>query len=427
MAQFNQKFAQLQTFYLAGGGASIGDTSITLQSMTDIDGNALSMSGTFGTKGFGTLEAGNGNLEEQTSFTGLTNNTNGTVTLTGVSNVLFLFPYTETSGLLKTHAGSATFIISNTSGFYNELTSTADDEVITGLWQFPNNANTPILGTTYAAPTSDLQVSSKKYVDSVAIAGAPNASETTNGIDQLATKAQAAAGTSTGSTGARLVIPASMASATGGSGTTTAVISKTNGTIDSAFIDQTANYSWSGNTTLSGVVNITGTTFISGLSTVSNVMAFSTLPISSITPTTSAQLVTKTYVDGNPITYKNGATTYDLTTASGTQTIAHGLGRIPKYVKLTSFTSQGAIYAPISFGAYNGTTNSVIYKRSTNAGATTGDANSDTTNCIHIEPDSGGSGDKQVATATLDATNITLAWTKTASPTGTAQIMWEVV
>jgi hypothetical protein len=114
-------FAQLQNFALAGSGASLGATSITLKSMKDIDGNALSMATAFGTIGFGTLEPGNSTQEEQISFTGLVNNANGTTTLTGVSSVLFISPYTATSGLLKTHPGSTTFIISNTSGFYNQF------------------------------------------------------------------------------------------------------------------------------------------------------------------------------------------------------------------------------------------------------------------------------------------------------------------
>lgn len=141
--------------------------------MLDIDGNVLTMAGTFGTKGFGTLEPGNGTLEEQISFTGLTNNTNGTTTLTGVSSVTFTYPYTETSGLLKTHAGSTTFVISNTSGFYNELTSKDDDETVAGLWtfeQFPLKDGT-------LTPTSDDQFATKKYVDDTATG-------TTN-VDQL--------------------------------------------------------------------------------------------------------------------------------------------------------------------------------------------------------------------------------------------------
>lgn len=138
----NFQFAQLQEFSLAGSGAIIGATTIVLKSMLDIDGNPLTMAGAFGNIGFGTLSPGNGALEEQISFTGLTNNANGTVTLTGVSSVTFLDPYTATSGLLKTHAGSTPFIISNTSGFYNKFPAKDNDETITGQWTFDN---TPIV------------------------------------------------------------------------------------------------------------------------------------------------------------------------------------------------------------------------------------------------------------------------------------------
>lgn len=181
-----------------------GDTSIVITSMLDIDGAALTMAGTFGTIGFGTLEPGNGALEEQISFTGLTNNSNGTTTLSGVSSVLFVYPYTQTSGLLKNHAGNVTFVISNTAGFYDSLLAKADDETITGLYTFPNGANTPVLGASYVAPTLQPQVASKGYVDSVAILGAPNATTSVQGLVQLPTQAQVDAGTATGSTGASL-------------------------------------------------------------------------------------------------------------------------------------------------------------------------------------------------------------------------------
>lgn len=155
----NFRFAQLQPYSLAGAGALIGDTTITLKTMTDIDGVALSMSGTFGTIGFGTLDPGNGVYEEQISFTGLTNNANGTTTLTGVKNVTFVYPYTGTSGLLKTHAGSTPFVISNTSGFYNEFPSKDDDETIAGLWTFTQNPqSTP-------APVANADLVNKLYAD----------------------------------------------------------------------------------------------------------------------------------------------------------------------------------------------------------------------------------------------------------------------
>lgn len=165
----NLRFAQLQPFFLSGAGAVSGATSVTLQAMTDIDGNALTMSGTFGTKGFGTIEPGNGALEEQIVFTGLTTNANGTVTLSGVSSVAFDYPYTETSGLAKTHAGATTFVISNTSGYYNTFGNKMDDETIVGLWDFPSGGDNPTIGaSTYVAPTADTQIATKKYVDDTA-------------------------------------------------------------------------------------------------------------------------------------------------------------------------------------------------------------------------------------------------------------------
>lgn len=208
------KFVQSQSFALAGGGAVTGATSITLKSLVGIDGALLTMTD-FGAIGFGTLEPGNGILEEQISFTGITQNANGTATLTGVSNVSFVSPYTATSGLSKTHAGSTTFIISNTSGFYDRLTGKADDETITGLWDFPSGANNPTIGAgVYVAPTLDTQIATKKYVDTVAVSGAPNANTTTKGIVQEATQAQVDAKTQAGSTGAELFINPSNARST---------------------------------------------------------------------------------------------------------------------------------------------------------------------------------------------------------------------
>lgn len=163
MAGDNFRFFQTQPYTLSGAGTSIGDTSVVLSSMTDIDGNVITMAGSFGTIGFGTLEPGSGTQEEQICWTGLTNNTNGTTTLTGVSSVTFGYPYTKTSGLLKSHAGGARFVVSNTSGFYDEMTSKDDDETINGLWtfaQFPQKSGSLV-------PTAAADFATKSYVDSV--------------------------------------------------------------------------------------------------------------------------------------------------------------------------------------------------------------------------------------------------------------------
>jgi len=130
------KYVQAQNFALAGAGAIAGANTIILKSFKAIDGVTDLTMTDFGTLGFATIEPGNGTQEEQISFTGVTQNANGTATLTGVSTVLFVNPYTATAGLAKTHPGSATFIITNTAGFYDQFTARNNDEIVPGDWTF---------------------------------------------------------------------------------------------------------------------------------------------------------------------------------------------------------------------------------------------------------------------------------------------------
>lgn len=201
----NQKFAQLQATTLSGAGSSVGDITLGLTSFKDIDGNVLSMS-SFGSKGWGTLEPNNSSQEEQFSFTGITQNSDGTATLTGVKNVTFLYPYTETSGVLKSHPGGSKMIISNTSAFYATLASTADDETISGVWTFTNPAVPRMdVEPTYGAGT-ELYFVTKTYADNLAIAGAPNASTTQKGIVQLPSQSGVDNKTAVGGTGANFAV-----------------------------------------------------------------------------------------------------------------------------------------------------------------------------------------------------------------------------
>jgi microcystin-dependent protein len=122
---------QLQNFTLSGAGSSIGDTTLNLKSFKDINGVNLVIAN-FGSIGYGTIEPGNGTQEEQISFSGITQNADGTATLTGVKHVLFKTPFTETSGMTITHPGSVTFIISNTSGFENAIYTYINNAVASG-------------------------------------------------------------------------------------------------------------------------------------------------------------------------------------------------------------------------------------------------------------------------------------------------------
>lgn len=124
--------------------------------------------------------------------------------------------------------------------------------------------------------------------------------------------------------------------------------------------------------------------------------------------------------------YKNGTTTKDATDASTAQTIAHGLGVIPKKVRIKAYpsgTNQTDNVLPFmlhSESVYNGTTQSSLslYQNGTSAQVT-----GDTTFRLNIATTSGG--DYQTGVITFDSTNITITWTKTGTATGTYNLLWE--
>lgn len=124
----------------------------------------------------------------------------------------------------------------------------------------------------------------------------------------------------------------------------------------------------------------------------------------------------------NQVSVKSGITTYDLSTASGTQNIAHGMGGIPSFTRIRAIVnnSNQSAYIANSEGSYDRLSNKCVYE------VANGDAHSSNYSAyiIWIEITSGGQNTQQ-ASATLDATNIILTWTKTNNPSGTLMIYWE--
>lgn len=160
------KYVQNQVSQLAGAGVSIGDTSMTVVRFAQIDGTPLTMTN-FGIKGYLTVQPGAGIYEEQISFTGIVANIDGTVTLTGISTVLNISPYTETSGFAIDHAGGVNFVVTNTAGFYNTFANKLDDETIQGSWTFnalADGANPKIDSNSYTF--TNLDYITKGYADS---------------------------------------------------------------------------------------------------------------------------------------------------------------------------------------------------------------------------------------------------------------------
>ncbi len=455
------KFAQLQSFVLAGAGVVLGDTEVTLSSFTSIDGVQLTMAD-FGTKGFMTLEPNSGTNEEQISFTGVTANINGTSTLTGISNVLFLSPYTETSGFSKTHAGGVKAVVSNTAGFYNTFANRLDDETIQGVWTF-TQPNYPRMDNVFVDPTDPEQLVTKAYADGLTFAGAPNASTSVKGIVQEATVAELNAGTATGSTGALLFgSPADFAASIYGiqlpSSTQKNALAGDNGTpgtsntyvtqsgfqagaeiygTDSVGTDAYAitptpavsaytagmNFYFKAGTANTGSVTLAvgsgaAKAIVKGFNTAlvtGDILQNQVVQVSYNSTNDNWQMISPAAgtLTANAL-YTNGITTHDC---SGTTSnvIAHGLANIPKFVRITG---QGTDITNDSNGVYNGTTQSCIFL---NIGSNRGSSSSFGINV------SGGGSQSIFSTGiiTFDSTNITITWTKTGSDTGTAVIMWE--
>lgn len=112
--------------------------------------------------------------------------------------------------------------------------------------------------------------------------------------------------------------------------------------------------------------------------------------------------------------------------ANGSIVIAHGLGVIPKKVRVTASvniagTNNVANWGR-SVGVYNGTTVSCLYEYNL---STTSGSNvfTNATDMLHIEDGT----NKQVCTISVDATNITLTCTKTGTPatSDALKILWE--
>lgn len=448
-------YVQAQDFSLAGAGAIAGATSITLKSFKTIDGALLTMSN-FGTIGFGTLEPDNGTQEEQISFTGVSQNANGTATLTGVYSVLFISPYTQSSGLAKTHPGSSSFIISNTAGFYDKLTSKNDDETITGVWTF-TVPNYPQVDNSATLPTLSAQLATKAYVDSVAIAGAPKATDSVYGITRLSVAAvSAVAPIAVGDNDPRVptqnendaLVGNNTAIAVGsgnlfvtqtglqkssetygatatGNDTYVVTLSPVPTSYDNGrhyFIKVDVGNTGSATVNFNGLGAINIVTGISTALVTGDMVANGIYELIYNSTGTVFQLVNPSSAILVPITYTNSTTTKDASDASATQNIAHGLGKIPKFVSISCTLATGVVWSGAGAKAvlfantfYNGTTQSsqsfYTFLGDVAQGATF------TLNAANATATT-------VGVVTFDATNIIITWTKTGSPTGVYNLLW---
>lgn len=253
-------------FYLSGAGITSTQSTIQLTTFTTPDGRLMTMS-MFGSIGYGVLEPGTSRLEDVT-FTGITQNSNGTATLTGVTRGNdFISPYAASSTLAKSHAGGATFILSNSAGFYGQqFAFTNNPSTVLASWIY-GSTTPPVYDADPIWANFSTQVfADVSYVNSVVASGCANGSTTVKGCVQTATARQAASSTVFGSTGAIDVLQSSYATDTPNTATRGSVVPMTTiqGFLSQAWLDYTQLFTFNG-----GILTTASSTF-SATTTIAN-------------------------------------------------------------------------------------------------------------------------------------------------------------
>jgi hypothetical protein len=267
-----------KTYYLAGAGVTSSANTINLSSFTLPDpNNTPIVNSMFSGTQYGVLEAQTSKTEDIT-FTGVTQNSNGTATLTGVTRgISFYSPFVASTTLQLAHAGGATFILSNPAAFYAQFLTNTNSNNIYGTFTFSSTSPPVYDADPVWANFSTQALADVSYVNSVVAAGCANGSTTVKGCVQLATAAQTAAGTATGSTAAALVPANSTFSVT--SGNAVVPVGNTFGYLNQGWLGLSQAFTWTGlhtfntggiidnaSSTFTSTVNLNGTTLLNGAS-----------------------------------------------------------------------------------------------------------------------------------------------------------------
>lgn len=171
----------LGAYNSSGGGtyrlkssAGISDTLINLSSFKEpVSNTPYSMAYLNTVIGYGTVEPNVPGKSEFVSFTGITQNTDGSAQLTGVlrglSRTTGIVGCAASTTLAIRHGGQSTFILSDSPCHFSEYAVKRNDESITGSWSFPS----PIIGANAATKdfVTGLVNGGTVSTDSVVVAG----------------------------------------------------------------------------------------------------------------------------------------------------------------------------------------------------------------------------------------------------------------
>lgn len=321
-----------------------------------------------------------------------------------------------------------------------------DTPVVANKLEWPGGQTTVLLGS----DTPQFIQWLKDYIDSVAIAGAPNASTTVKGIVEVATQAEYDAGTDTGGTGAKLIstpattrgkkyndyavdaagsdayaitiTPAITAYVAGqvftfkaGTANTGAATLNVSG-LGAKTIKKDASTDLATGDILSGqIVVVVYDSVTDTMKVVSSLAgAHDATLLTGLVPLASLQAVNTTAGVGNaPAT-------------SSTQTITHNLGRTPKIIRIYghggSVGSTIGQPALVSYGIFNSSGNFSIYDISVDGGPSGTNPVKSSTVCINLMEKNQNTGSAIINN--VGATTFDLVWTVSATMVN-AVYMWE--
>lgn len=385
------------------------------------------------------------------SFTGITQNADGSALLTGVVRGLAKkYPFTADAAYKLPHSGQTQFIISDAPQVFQQYISLNNDETIGGVKTFSSNVTIPL------TPVASTDAASKGYADALVIAGAPNASTTVKGIGQVSVApVSPTTPIFVGDNDPRVPTQGENDALVGNN--TDIAVGTGNKFVTQTGLQHGAEF-YAADTGAADVMVVTlspiPTSYTTGMvikvkaghanATTTPTINVNALGAKTITKNGTSALVANDIVTNEVITlmydgtqfqlqtppaltpplattYASGTASKTLTDASTTQNIPHGLGKIPRYLRLTGrLVAQNAF---LVFSEYGGNATS-------GAGISVNSVNNASNQValltsFRIGTDYVGTATYQDAAVTADATNIILTWTKTGSPTGIAGILWE--
>ncbi len=225
---------------------------------------------------YGTI-APQSSVSEFVSFTGITQNSDGTAVLTGVSRGLSRSNASTgcvaSTTLAQTHPAQTNFILSDSPCLFSEYYVLRNNATSTGTLTFtstqmPRFDTDPGAAAYTAAPNTVLV--DMAQLTRTAIAGASNATRALNGLVQVAFRGQAASSTPLGSTGAFAVLTTDIATSSPSiaMSTSSVVMTRLDSRIDPSFFATTTGTTYAfGNISVNALSAFLGNASFSGSAT----------------------------------------------------------------------------------------------------------------------------------------------------------------